>query len=151
MSGQKIRIAIAGLHFGAEFVPIYQHHPGVEGFRDCELLDFARLHWSRLTAVERREVRMAQAGHRSVVPVAVFIAALATSGSSLQPIGVAAEVVVLLQGLIFLSVTAGEFVGTNRVRVVRRSPARATAGRGAAPAAVGDAPVVIGPVSEASR
>jgi NADPH-dependent 2,4-dienoyl-CoA reductase/sulfur reductase-like enzyme len=50
----------------------YQHHPGVEGFRDCELLDFARLHWSRLTAVERREVRMAQAGHRSVVPVDVF-------------------------------------------------------------------------------
>ncbi|HST64625.1 MAG TPA: FAD-dependent oxidoreductase [Mycobacteriales bacterium] len=50
----------------------YQHHPGVEGFRDCELLDFARLHWSRLTPVERREVRMAQAGHRSVVPVDVF-------------------------------------------------------------------------------
>jgi cation diffusion facilitator CzcD-associated flavoprotein CzcO len=50
----------------------YQHHPGAEGYRDCELLDFARLHWSRLTAVERREVRMAQAGHRSVVPVDVF-------------------------------------------------------------------------------
>lgn len=50
----------------------YQHHPGVEGYRDCELLDFARLHWSLLTGVERREVRMAQAGHRSVVPVDVF-------------------------------------------------------------------------------
>ncbi|MFI5617937.1 FAD-dependent monooxygenase [Streptomyces sp. NPDC051567] len=50
----------------------YEHHPGVEGYRDCELLDFARLHWSRLTPVERREVRMAQAGHRSVVPVDVF-------------------------------------------------------------------------------
>ncbi|MEU5262336.1 FAD-dependent oxidoreductase [Amycolatopsis sp. NPDC021455] len=50
----------------------YEHHPGVEGFRDCELLDFARLHWGRLTPVERREVRMAQAGHRSVVPVDVF-------------------------------------------------------------------------------
>jgi cation diffusion facilitator CzcD-associated flavoprotein CzcO len=50
----------------------YWHHPGVEGYRDCELLDFARLHWSRLTDVERREVRMAQAGHRSVVPVDVF-------------------------------------------------------------------------------
>ncbi|WP_020670858.1 FAD-dependent oxidoreductase [Amycolatopsis nigrescens] len=50
----------------------YEHHPGVEGYRDCELLDFARLHWSRLTEVERREVRMAQAGHRSVVPVDVF-------------------------------------------------------------------------------
>ena len=50
----------------------YEHHPGVEGYRDCELLDFARLHWARLTAVERREIRMAQSGHRSVVPVDVF-------------------------------------------------------------------------------
>lgn len=50
----------------------YEHHPGVEGFRDCELLDFARLHWALLTPVERREIRMAQAGHRSVVPVDVF-------------------------------------------------------------------------------
>lgn len=50
----------------------YGHHPGVEGYRDCELLDFARLHWGLLTPVERREVRMTQAGHRSVVPVDVF-------------------------------------------------------------------------------
>jgi 2-polyprenyl-6-methoxyphenol hydroxylase-like FAD-dependent oxidoreductase len=50
----------------------YEHHPGVEGYRDCELLDFARLHWSLLTSIERREIRMAQAGHRSVVPVDVF-------------------------------------------------------------------------------
>ncbi|MFC7615799.1 NAD(P)-binding protein [Actinokineospora soli] len=50
----------------------YEHHPGVEGYRDCELLDFARLHWGALTPVERREVRMAQAGHRSVVPLDVF-------------------------------------------------------------------------------
>ncbi len=50
----------------------YEHHPGVEGYRDCELRDFARMHWSVLTPVERREVRMSQAGHRSVVPVDVF-------------------------------------------------------------------------------
>jgi cation diffusion facilitator CzcD-associated flavoprotein CzcO len=50
----------------------YEHHPGVEGYRDCELRDFARMHWSRLTPVERREIRMSQAGHRSVVPVDVF-------------------------------------------------------------------------------
>ena len=50
----------------------YEHHPGVEGYRDCELLDFARLHWGLLTPVERREVRMAQSSHRSVVPVDVF-------------------------------------------------------------------------------
>lgn len=50
----------------------YEHHPGVEGYRDCELRDFARMHWGLLTAVERREIRMSQAGHRSVVPVDVF-------------------------------------------------------------------------------
>ncbi|HEX4722948.1 MAG TPA: FAD-dependent oxidoreductase [Pseudonocardiaceae bacterium] len=50
----------------------YDHHPGVEGYRDCELLDFARLHWALLSEVERREIRMSQAGHRSVVPVDVF-------------------------------------------------------------------------------
>lgn len=50
----------------------YEHHPGVEGYRDCELRDFARAHWALLTPVERREVRMSQAGHRSVVPVDVF-------------------------------------------------------------------------------
>jgi hypothetical protein len=45
----------------------YEHHPGVEGFRDCELADFARLHWGLLTPIERNEIRMSQAGHRSVV------------------------------------------------------------------------------------
>lgn len=50
----------------------YEHHPGAEGYRDCELLDFARLRWEALTPLERREVRMAQAGHRSVVPVDIF-------------------------------------------------------------------------------
>lgn len=50
----------------------YEHHPGVEGYRDCELRDFARMHWQLLTPVERREIRMSQAGHRSVVPVDVF-------------------------------------------------------------------------------
>ncbi len=52
-----------------------------------------------------------------VVPVAVFLAAITVSGSSLQGIGVPIEVVVLLQGLIFLSVTAGEFFVTNQVRL----------------------------------
>jgi cation diffusion facilitator CzcD-associated flavoprotein CzcO len=50
----------------------YDHHPGVEGYRDCELLDFARLHWGLLTPTERREIRMAQSTQRSVVPVDVF-------------------------------------------------------------------------------
>jgi simple sugar transport system permease protein len=50
-----------------------------------------------------------------VVPVSVFLAAIATSGSTLQSIGIAVEVVFLLQGLIFLTVTAGEFFVTNKV------------------------------------
>ena len=39
----------------------------------------------------------------------------------MQSIGVQVEVVVLLQGLIFLSVTAGEFFVTNRIAL--RPPA----------------------------
>lgn len=55
-----------------------------------------------------------------VVPVAIFLAAITTSGSSLQSVGVPSELVMMLQGLIFLSVTAGEFFVTNRVRLARR-------------------------------
>lgn len=54
-----------------------------------------------------------------VVPVAVFLAAITTSGSSLQTVGVQSEIVLLLQGLIFLSVTASEFFVTNRVETPR--------------------------------
>ena len=71
-----------------------------------------------------------------VVPVAVFLAAITVSGSSLQSIGVPVELVVLLQGLIFLSVTAGEFFVTNRVRLasrVGRADRRSAARRTAAP------------------
>jgi hypothetical protein len=72
----------------------YEHHPGVEGYRDCELLDFGRLYWAFLTPVERREIRMAQAGHRSVVPVDVFqafcrhVATVHDAGSRLWPVRV---------------------------------------------------------------
>lgn len=61
-----------------------------------------------------------------VVPVAVLLAAITVSGSSLQAIGVPIEVVVLLQGLIFLSVTAGEFFVTNRIRLAARLHTTAT-------------------------
>ncbi|MFT6291892.1 MAG: simple sugar transport system permease protein [Ilumatobacter sp.] len=50
-----------------------------------------------------------------VIPVAILLAAIATSGGSLQSIGVQVEVIRLLQGLIFLSVTAGEFFVSNRL------------------------------------
>jgi len=49
-----------------------------------------------------------------VVPVSVFLAAITTSGSRLQGIGINVQVVLLLQGLIFLTVTAGEFFVMNR-------------------------------------
>lgn len=54
----------------------YEHHPGAEGYADCEMIDFARLRWEQLTHTERHEVRMSQAGHRSVVPIDVFEAFL---------------------------------------------------------------------------
>ena len=62
-----------------------------------------------------------------VVPVAVLLAAIATSGGSMQSIGVQVQVVVLLQGLIFLSVTAGEFFVTNRVGMRPPPPSQVAA------------------------
>ncbi|MFJ2821523.1 FAD/NAD(P)-binding protein [Streptomyces toxytricini] len=50
----------------------YEHHPGAEGHRDCEMLDFARLNWEHLTPTERNEVRMAQSGQRAVAPLDIF-------------------------------------------------------------------------------
>src|SRR5258708_3569468 len=34
-SNQKIRVAIVGLGFGAEFIPIYQAHPAAEMYGIC--------------------------------------------------------------------------------------------------------------------
>ncbi len=34
---RKIRLAVAGLHFGAEFVPIYLRHPDVERVALCDV------------------------------------------------------------------------------------------------------------------
>lgn len=65
-----------------------------------------------------------------VLPVAVLLAAIATAGASLQGIGVAFEVVLLLQGLIFLSVTTGEFFVSNRVGWRSRSGGDASPGDG---------------------
>jgi len=36
-SSQKIRVALVGLGFGAEFIPIYLHHPNVESLTICDL------------------------------------------------------------------------------------------------------------------
>ncbi len=52
-----------------------------------------------------------------VVPVAVLLGAVAASGTTLQTVGVEAEIVFLLQGLIFLLVASGEFLLHNRLIV----------------------------------
>jgi predicted dehydrogenase len=36
MAKKKINIAIIGLGFGAEFIPIYQKHPGVVMYAICQ-------------------------------------------------------------------------------------------------------------------
>ncbi len=36
MAGKKVRIAIVGLGFGAEFIPIYQNHPDAEMYAVCQ-------------------------------------------------------------------------------------------------------------------
>ena len=35
-ANKKINVALAGLGFGAEFVPIYLHHPNVESLTICD-------------------------------------------------------------------------------------------------------------------
>ena len=35
-SGKKVRVAIIGLGFGAEFIPIYQNHPHAEMYAICQ-------------------------------------------------------------------------------------------------------------------
>ena len=62
---------------------------------------------------------VARSNPLGVVPVATFLAAIATAGSRLQSIGIDVEVVHLLQGLIFLTVTAGEFFVMNKVELVK--------------------------------
>ena len=57
-----------------------------------------------------------------VVPVAVLLGAVVASGTNLQTIGIEAEIVFLLQGLIFLFVASGEFFLSNRL-VLSSAPA----------------------------
>ena len=66
-SEKKVRVAIVGLGFGAEFIPIYQAHPNAEMYAVCRrnkaeldraakhFCDPARLH--RLRPVPRRPER----------------------------------------------------------------------------------------------
>jgi len=70
---------------------------------------------------------VARSNPLGVVPVSIFLAAISTAGNRLQSIGIDAQVVVLLQGLIFLTVTAGEFLVMNKVSLSGPPPATETA------------------------
>ncbi|WP_216402516.1 hypothetical protein [Arcanobacterium phocae] len=52
----------------------YEHYVGCQKVYDYSLLDFAKLHYSRLSKREKEQVLLATAGHRSVVPVDLFLA-----------------------------------------------------------------------------
>jgi predicted dehydrogenase len=43
METKKINIAIVGLGFGAEFIPIYQRHPNANMYAICQR-DHSKLH-----------------------------------------------------------------------------------------------------------
>lgn len=63
-----------------------------------------------------------------VVPVAVFVASITNAGPGLQSIGVSSEVVLLLEGILFLCIVAGEWFLRNALRL------RPAAGTAAGPA-----------------
>ena len=57
-AGKKIKVAVVGLGFGAEFIPLYQKHPDAECYAICQR-DEAKLKQGRATLfkVERRFTR----------------------------------------------------------------------------------------------
>jgi simple sugar transport system permease protein len=56
----------------------------------------------------------------AIVPVAILVAGLSKSATSLQVLGIPSEIATLLQGLALLFVAAAEFFMTNRIRLVRQ-------------------------------
>ena len=57
MSSKKVRVAVIGLGFGAEFVPLYQKHPDAECYAICQR-DEAKLKTvGDMFKVERRFTR----------------------------------------------------------------------------------------------
>jgi ABC-type uncharacterized transport system permease subunit len=57
-----------------------------------------------------------------IIPVAVLVASFTNAGPGLQSIGIPSEVVLLLEGVLFLSVVGGEWFLRNRIRVGRLQP-----------------------------
>jgi predicted dehydrogenase len=55
-AGKKIKVAVVGLGFGAEFIPLYQKHPDAECYAICQR-DEAKLNKVGDLSVERRFTR----------------------------------------------------------------------------------------------
>jgi predicted dehydrogenase len=53
-SEEQINVALVGLGFGAEFIPIYLHHPNVASLTICDTDDAALSEWGNRYQVERR-------------------------------------------------------------------------------------------------
>ena len=57
-SSRKIRVAIVGLGFGAEFIPIYQAHPNAEMYAICRRNETELNKLGDAFGVERRYTRL---------------------------------------------------------------------------------------------
>ena len=62
MSQKKLNIAIVGLGFGAEFIPIYQHHPNTNMYAICQRSADKLAEVGDKYRVERRYTSFAEAG-----------------------------------------------------------------------------------------
>lgn len=51
---RKIHVALVGLRFGAEFIPIYLHHPNVASLTLCDSDAATLAQWGDKYQVERR-------------------------------------------------------------------------------------------------
>ena len=54
----KVRIALVGLRFGAEFIPIYRHHPDVASLTICDTDDEVLAKWGETYEIEGRARRL---------------------------------------------------------------------------------------------
>ncbi len=57
---RSIHVALVGLGFGAEFIPIYLHHPGVASLTICDPDDRVLQEWGNRYQVERRARSLAE-------------------------------------------------------------------------------------------
>ncbi len=59
-----------------------------------------------------------------VIPVAILVASFTNAGPGLQALGIPSEIVILLEGILFLCMVAGEWFLRNTIHIQRRVPAR---------------------------